>query len=179
MDDDLDRLGGPLVAIDSRTNRVRLSPMRTYFWGTLRARPRCGLRSTRVRSGDWAPQIRQRQTRRASWPATRRSASLARTFTQTARPALMARRFCSGDQRRRGPRQPFRGTREVWPRGVYCSLSGVRKARRRMGPRVSATAADAAAMHPSERSGKPVQRARREASPAVAAAVPFRRERWP
>ena len=63
----------------------------------------------------------------------------------------------------RAPRQPSPGTHAVWPRGVCllaCLLahhSGVRQALRRPVPRSSLSAAGAAAAHPCERSGEPVQ----------------------
>ena len=64
------------------------------------------------------------------------------------------------------PRQPLRGTREVWPRRVCWlpGLSGVRQARPRRVCKPTPTAVGAAAEQPRERSGEPVHRASRSAA---------------
>ena len=66
---------------------------------------------------------------------TARAASLARTFIQTARPALMTRRLQLGVTGGTAPRQLPPGTREAWPRRVC----GIPEAQITAGDHVSST----------------------------------------
>ncbi len=92
------------------------SPERTRSMTT-----RWATTSTASAAALWPPPTRSdsvKPTERALACHSARSASLERIFSQTARPALLARRFRFGVRGGTAPRQPLLGTREVWPRGV-------------------------------------------------------------
>ena len=79
-----------------------------------RSMTRWATTSTASAAALWPPPTRSdsvKPTERASACHSARSASLERIFTQTARPALMARRFRFGVRGGTAPRQPLPGTR--------------------------------------------------------------------